>query len=72
MLTHTPSSTAPVPPAEKKSTTVGRGFRRLVVVFLVLSTVFAMSYAAVSIYIATQIMVVQRVPIYATPASLGL
>lgn len=72
MLTYAPSSAAPAPLAEKKPTRVGRGFHRFVAVFLTLSVVLAMSYAAVSIYIATQIMVVQPVPIYATPASLGL
>ncbi len=72
MLARTPSSAASASPVEKKSITVGRRWRRLVVAFLTLSLLFTMSYAGVSIYLATQLIVVQHMPIYATPASLGL
>jgi uncharacterized protein len=72
MQAHTPSSAASAPPTGKKSTRVGRRRRRLVAVLLILATVITSSYVAVSIYIATQLMVVPRTPIYATPASLGL
>jgi pimeloyl-ACP methyl ester carboxylesterase len=44
----------------------------VVAVLLTLSTLLTVGYAAVSIYIATQLMVVQRKPLYATPTSLGL
>lgn len=72
MLTRIPSAAASAPPAEKKSTTRDRLWRRFVAVLLTLSLVLTTSYAAVSIYIATQIQVAQQTPPYATPASLGL
>ena len=67
----TPTSTS-APPLGGKPVKVGRRWRRFVVVLLVLSTVLTVSYTAVSIYIATQLMYAPRMPIYATPASLGL
>jgi hypothetical protein len=50
----------------------GRGWRRLVAALLTLAVVLTGGYAAVSIYIGTQIQVEKQLPIYATPASLGL
>lgn len=72
MLPHTPSPAATALPVAKKPTMVGRGWRRLVAAFLTLAVVLTGGYAAVSIYIGTQIQVEKQLPIYATPASLGL
>jgi fermentation-respiration switch protein FrsA (DUF1100 family) len=72
MSTPTAPSVAPTPPAVQRSTTAGRRWRRLVAVLLALSVVLTGSYAAVSIYIATQLVYKPQVPLYATPASLGL
>jgi uncharacterized protein len=72
MLTHTPSPAATAPPVAKKPTTVGRGWRRLVALLLILSVVLTAGYAAVSIYIGTQIQVEKHLPVTATPTSLGL
>lgn len=72
MLTHTRSFAASAPPVEKRSTRVGRRWRRLVAVLLTLSLLFTMSYAAVSIYIATQLAYRPPLPIDRTPAALGL
>ncbi len=63
---------ASIPPVANKSTKAGRGFRRLVAALLTLSVVLTGSYAALSIYIATQLVYPPQVPLYATPASLGL
>jgi len=71
MLTHTPSSSAPAP-VEDKSTRKGRGWRVFVAVLLTLSVLLMVGYSGVSFYIATQLQVGHRTPIYATPASLGL
>ncbi len=67
----TPTSTS-APPLGGRLVKVGRRWSRFVVVLLVLSTLLTVSYTAVSIYIATQLMYAPRMPIYATPASLGL
>jgi uncharacterized protein len=48
------------------------GWLRLVAALLALTTALTTSYAAVALYIATQIMLVHPLPVYATPASLGL
>ena len=69
MVPH-PSSSVTQSVAE--ANVAGRRTRRFVAVLLLISLVLTSSYAAVSIYIATQIMSVQPKPIYATPASLGL
>jgi len=71
MLTHTPSSSAPAP-VEDKSTRKGRGWRIVVAVLLTLSVLLMVGYSGVSFYIATQMQIGHRTPIYATPASLGL
>lgn len=72
MRTQTPTFMASAPPMAAKSAHTGRGWRRLVAALLVLSIVITGSYAAVSIYIATQMQVVTHKPLYATPALLGL
>jgi uncharacterized protein len=72
MATHTSPSTAPAPPAVDKSTKAGRGWRRLVAVLLALSVALIAGYAAISIYAAPLVVHSKHVPIYATPASLGL
>lgn len=72
MSTQISPPTAPGPPAVDKSTKAGRGFRRLVAVLLALSIALIVGYAAISIYIAPQVVHSKNVPIYATPASLGL
>lgn len=72
MRTQTPTVDASAPPVATKAAHTGRGWRRLVAALLVLSVVITGSYAAVSIYIGTQMQVVSRTAIYATPASLGL
>jgi uncharacterized protein len=72
MSTQKSPPTAPVPPAADKSTRAGRGFRRLVAVLLALTAVLAVGYAAISIYIAPQLVHSKNVSLYATPASLGL
>jgi uncharacterized protein len=64
--------TAPAPPAADKSIKAGRGFRRFVAVLLALSVVLTAVYAAISITIGSQLVQTTRVPLYATPASLGL
>jgi fermentation-respiration switch protein FrsA (DUF1100 family) len=72
MRTRTAPPAAPAPPAAIKSARIGRGWRRLVAALLTLSVVLTGSYAAISIYIATQLVYVSQIPLYATPASLGL
>ncbi len=69
MSTQTAPPAAPAQPAATRS---GRGWRRLVAALLTLSVVIAGSYAAISLYIATQLVYVPQIPLYATPASLGL
>lgn len=69
MRTQTPTIGTSAPPVSNTSTHSGRGWRRLVAALLVVITG---SYAAVSIYIGTQMQVVTQKPLYATPASLGL
>jgi uncharacterized protein len=49
-----------------------RGLRRIVFVLLIISTVLAVLYVALSLYIATQLVYAPQKPLYATPASLGL
>ena len=71
MLTQTPSSSAPSP-VEDNSTRKGRGWRIVVTVLLTLSVLLMVGYSGVSFYIATQMQIGTRLPIYATPASLGL
>jgi uncharacterized protein len=71
MLTQTPSSTVPAP-VEDKSSRKGRGWRILVTVLLTLSVLLMVGYTGASFYIATQMQIGTRMPIYATPASLGL
>src|SRR5258708_30379408 len=63
---------ASIPPVANKSTKAGRGFRRLGADLLPLSVLLTRSYAALSIYIATQLVYPPQVPLYATPASLDL
>ncbi len=72
MSPRTSPPVASIPPIANKSTKAGRGFRRLVAALLTLSVVLTGSYAAISIYIATQLVYPPQVPLYATPASLGL
>lgn len=72
MLTQTPSSGTSAPPAEKRTTRKGRGWRIFVTALLTLSVLLMVGYSAVSIYIAVRMMDVQHTPPYATPASLGL
>lgn len=72
MSVQTSPVAAATPPVANTSTHPGRGWRRLVAALLALSIVITGSYAAVSIYIATQMQVVVQKPLYATPASLGL
>ena len=72
MVTNTLSPTTTAPPAAKKSTTAGRGWRRLVAAFLTLAVLLMVGYSGVSIYIALRIMDVQRMPMDTTPAALGL
>jgi uncharacterized protein len=71
MLTQTPSSTAPAP-VEDMSTRKGKVWRRVVAALLTLSVLLMVGYTGVSFYIATQMQIGNRTPIYATPASLGL
>jgi uncharacterized protein len=71
MLAQTPSSGAPAP-VEDKSTRKGRGWRIVVTVLLTLSVLLMVGYTGVSFYIATQLQIGTRIPIHATPASLGL
>src|SRR5574340_232682 len=71
MVTQTPSTSAPEP-VEDKSSRKGRVWRRVVAALLVLSALLLVGYTGVSVYIATQIQIGKRPPIYATPASLGL
>ena len=56
MSTQISPPTAPGPPAVDKSTKAGRGFRRLVAVLLALSVALTVGYAAISIYIAPQVV----------------
>lgn len=63
---------APAPPAMDKSTKAGRRWRRLVAVLLALTAALTIVYGAISIYIAPQVVHTKDVPLYATPASLGL
>jgi fermentation-respiration switch protein FrsA (DUF1100 family) len=72
MLTDTPSTTVSDSPFWGRLIRSGRGWCILMVVLLTLSAILTSSYTAFSIYIATQIMNVQHLPIYATPASLEL
>jgi len=72
MSTQISPPTATGSPALDKSTKAGRVFRRLVAVLLALSVVLTAAYAAISINIASQLVQTTRVPLYATPASLGL
>lgn len=72
MHTQTPTVEAFAQPVAAISARTGRLWRRLVATLLVLSVVITGSYAAVSIYIGTQIQVATHKPLYATPASLGL
>jgi fermentation-respiration switch protein FrsA (DUF1100 family) len=72
MSTRTAPPIAPTTLAVTRSTRRGRGWRRLVAALLVLSVVLTGSYAAISIYIATALVYVPQIPLYATPASLGL
>ncbi len=72
MAPHTSPSTAPAPPAVDKSTKAGQGLRRLVAVLLALTVALTVGYAAISIYAAPQLVHSKHVPLYATPASLGL
>ncbi|HYB02256.1 MAG TPA: alpha/beta hydrolase [Ktedonobacteraceae bacterium] len=71
MLTQTPSTSTPAP-VEDKSSRKGRIWRRVVAALLALSVLLLVGYTGVSFYIATQLQVGKRPPIYATPASLGL
>jgi uncharacterized protein len=64
--------TTPALPASDKSIKAGRGFRRSATVLLALSMALTVGYAAVSITIASQLIQTTRIPLYATPASLGL
>ena len=72
MSTQITPPTAPDSPVVDKSTKAGRGFRRFVAVLLALSVVLTAVYTAISINIASQLVQTTRVPLYATPASLGL
>jgi uncharacterized protein len=72
MSNKTPSHDSTTPPVAKKPAKIGRRWRRLLAAFLTVAVVVTSCYAAVSIYIATQIMVEHPLPVYATPASLGL
>jgi fermentation-respiration switch protein FrsA (DUF1100 family) len=71
MLTQTPSTSTPAP-VENKSSSKGKIWRRAVAVMLALSVLLLIGYTGVSFYIATQLQVGTRLPISATPASLGL
>ena len=71
MLTQTPSTSVPAP-VEDKSSRKGRVLRRVVAALLTLSVLLTIAYTGVSFYIATQMQIGTRVPIYTTPASLGL
>jgi uncharacterized protein len=72
MSTHVSPPTAPAPPVVDKSTKAGRGLRRFVAVVLTLSVALTVVYAVISITFATKSIQTTRVPLYATPASLGL
>ena len=72
MSSQTSPPTIPDSPASDTSSKAGRVFRRLVTVLLALSVVLTAGYAAISIVIATDLVQSTRVPLYATPASLGL
>ena len=72
MSIHILPPTTPATTGMHKSTQAGRGFRRCVAVLLSLAIVLTIGYTAISIYAATQVVQTTRVPLYATPASLGL
>jgi uncharacterized protein len=71
MLTQTPSTSAHTP-IEDKSSNNGRIWRIVVTALLTLSVLLMVGYTGVSFYIATQMQIGTRMPLYATPASLGL
>jgi fermentation-respiration switch protein FrsA (DUF1100 family) len=72
MSSRSPSSLilAAQPQAGSKKT--DRLLRWIVVTLLIVSVIVATAYTALSIYIATRLIYAPQVPIYATPASLGL
>ena len=72
MSIHISPPTEPNLLASDKTTKAGRGFRSFVAVVLALAVMFTVGYAAISIYVATHMIQTTRVPLYATPASLGL
>jgi pimeloyl-ACP methyl ester carboxylesterase len=72
MSSRSPSSVTPVTQPQGGVKTTDRLLRWIVVVLLIVSAIVTMTYTALSIYIATQLVYVPQKPLYATPASLGL
>jgi fermentation-respiration switch protein FrsA (DUF1100 family) len=72
MSTHVTPPTAPASPAGDKSTKEGRGFRSFLAILLALAIGLTFGYAAILIYVALHVVHSKKVPIDATPASLGL
>jgi pimeloyl-ACP methyl ester carboxylesterase len=72
MSSRSPSSVTPVTQPQGGLTTTDRLLRWIVVALLIVSVIVITAYAALSIYIATQLVYVPQKPIFATPSSLGL
>ncbi len=72
MSTHVSLPTAPALPAGDKSTKAGRGFRGFVAILFALAMGLTFGYVAILFYVALQLVHSKKVPIDATPASLGL
>src|SRR2546421_2720246 len=66
------SSVTPVTQNKPKATTNGRKWRVLVVVLVIISGLLTSAYAALSLYVATQLVYVAQKPLYSTPAAFGL
>ena len=66
------SSVTPATQSKPKATTNGRKWRVLVVVLVIISGLLTSAYAALSLYVATQLVYVAQKPLYSTPAAFGL
>src|SRR2546423_15667634 len=66
------SSVTPVTQNKPKATTNGRKWRVMVGVLLIISGLLTSTYAALSLYIATQLVYVAQKPLYSNPAAFGL
>src|SRR5438105_7587388 len=73
MLSQPSSSVASTPQAAASvASAADQRWRKVVAALLIISGVLTSGYAAISLYIATQLVYVPQKPIYSTPTVLGL